>query len=328
MRKLFTALFLITALFGFAGAAQALTISPAKLELSSDPGKTISGQFTLINEQEDTKTFYSSAENFEAQGETGTPNFTPGNTGLASWVSAPAAITLKKGEQVTVPFKISVPVDADPGGHFAALFLSTAPPATEKSQVSVGAKVGVLILLRVSGEVKEGGGILNFSSQDKQRFFTSLPIHFVYRFNNGGNDRIKPEGVVQVTNTIGMKSAILNANPNQGNILPGSTRRFEVVWGPSAAESADAGFFTMVGREWNNFAFGKYTAHLDLQYGSAKKAESSYTFFVLPWHLMIVVIVLLAFVFFGLAFALKRYNRWIVRKAQGVNNQDRSGGAK
>ena len=53
----------------------ALTISPARVEFGGNPGQTITGEYILINNKNVTKTFYSSFENFEAQGETGTPNF-------------------------------------------------------------------------------------------------------------------------------------------------------------------------------------------------------------------------------------------------------------
>src|SRR3989338_1288867 len=155
-------------------SARALTVSPPKIELTGDPGKTISGSFLLINEQEETKKFYTTFENFEAQGETGTPKFTAAVSGLGSWISAASTVTLKSGEQKEIPFTIAIPTNAEPGGHFAGIFLGTSPPELEGGgQVSVGAKVGVLILLRVSGAMKEGVNLLAF--KPVRRFVSSLP---------------------------------------------------------------------------------------------------------------------------------------------------------
>ena len=190
-------LFLIAGVV-FTNQALALTVSPIKLELSGDPGKAVNGEFLLLNEQKEEKTFYASFENFEAQGETGAPNFVPGKEGLATWITAPARITLKPAEQKTVSFSIQIPKDADPGGHFAAIFLSTTPSQEQGGgQVAVGAKVGILVLLKVSGATKEGGGLLEFSSQNKQKFFSALPITFIYRFQNSGGDRVKPDGEIK-----------------------------------------------------------------------------------------------------------------------------------
>jgi hypothetical protein len=306
--------------FGISSNAYALTISPARIELNADPGQTITGEFNLINEQEETKTFYSSAANFEAQGESGTPTFTDSKEGLASWVHLIPQLTLEKGQKSKVTFTIAVPKDADAGGHFAAIFLSTAPNATDKSQVSIGAKIGVLILLRVSGDIKEGGGITAFDTKDKTSFFTSLPVNFAYRFNNSGNDRVNPTGDIAITNTIGFETARLSANQTQGNVLPGSTRRFDVAWGSDSSSSVvPTGFFAMVGYEWNHFAFGRYTAHLVLAYGNkTATAEASKVVYVFPWQLLLVVLIILIILFFVFSQGLTRYNRWIIHKAQNM----------
>ena len=63
-------------------SAQALTVSPARAELAGDPGQTISDSFIVINEQNVDQTFYTSVENFESSGESGTPNFTNSKEGI------------------------------------------------------------------------------------------------------------------------------------------------------------------------------------------------------------------------------------------------------
>ncbi len=311
----------------FTHNAFALTVSPIKLELSGDPGKVVSGEFYLLNEQNEEKTFYASFENFEAQGETGTPNFTPGTEGLATWITAPTQITLKPAEQKTVALSIQVPAGAEPGGHFAAVFWSTTPPQVEGGgQVAVGAKIGILVLLKVSGETKEGGGVLEFSSQQGRKFFSSLPISFIYRFQNSGGDRVKPEGEIKIRNIFGGTSATLSANKNMGNILPDSVRKFEVSWideeigSPSEVPQGGAGegFFGMAAKEWNNFTFGRYTAELNLKYGQDNKiANASFSFFVIPWQLLSIVFIVLALLGFLGVVGLKKYNRWIIAQAMG-----------
>lgn len=296
--------------------ASALTISPARLEVSADPGETITKDFLLINEQEVDQVYYTSVENFQAQGESGTPNFIPSKEGLASWVQVAEKVTIKKGERVEVPFTITVPKDGDAGGHFAAIFLSTVPPSTQAGEVAVGAKVGMLILLRINGDLKEQGGILSFSLKDEVRFVTKLPVTFLYRFQNGGNDRINPTGEISVINSFGFETDRLNANPSVGNILPGSTRRFEVVWGDDTPLPPSASFFSNVGYEARNFAFGFYKAKVNLTFGSSLTANSSTYFFVFPWHLFVVVMASLLVLFFVLRSLLKRYNRWIIKQAQ------------
>ncbi len=304
------AMFLV---FGVANV-QALTISPARLEMYGDPGKTISGEFLLINEQENNQTFYTSAENFEAQGETSTPNFVSGTDGLASWIEVRKEVTLHKGEQVKVPFTVTIPKDADAGGHFAAIFLSTVPPASKGAgEVAVGAKVGMLVLLKVSGEVKEGGGIVDFTTKTKKSFFTSLPITFAYRFSNNGNDRVNPTGDAVITNMLGLEKVKLPANQGLGNVLPKSTRRFEIVWGNDAPQYPS--FFDTVQYQASHFALGYYHVSLNLSYGVSSKASESLSVFVFPWQLMIVTLLGALAIYFIVSRLLKRYNRWIISQA-------------
>lgn len=294
----------------------ALTVSPARVEVSADPGQTINGQFHVINEQGGAQIFYSSTENFEAQGETGTPSFVPGTTGLASWISLGSQISLKAGEEKVIPFTVSVPKNADAGGYFAAIFLSTTPIKDSTISVSVGAKIGVLVLLHVNGVVKQSGGLLEFSTDNSQRFFSSLPVSFMYRFNNTGADRVQPTGTITVKNNLMMTSATLSANLSQGNILPDSIRRFEVVWNTDQSNAPTSGFWAKTSYEMSHFALGFYTAHLALAYGTQTSPESTFTFFILPWHLLLVVLIILIVLGLVLTKGLKSYNSYIIKSAQ------------
>ncbi len=316
----------------------ALTISPVRMEISGDPGQTLHGQIELFNEQDETKTFYSSTANFEARGDSGAPYFLPDtNKGLASWVDVQESITLKTGERTKIPFTIRIPVGTEAGGYFAAVLWGTSPAGQQGGQVSVSGKLGVLILLSVKGEIKEGGGLLDLKIEEGGRFANSLPIKFAYRFSNDGSERVKPGGELKIKNLFEFTTAILNANISSGNVLPGSIRKFSIVWAeknqeksavvslPATEENPE--FFAAVKNQWRSFALGPYKAELNLSYGklseaeATKKAEASYRFFVIPWQLLSIIIVILAIVGFIGWFGLKRYNRWIIAKASQIQKK-------
>lgn len=332
-KNLFSIIFLISFIllsfvFNF-NHTFALTISPVKIETSGDPGQVLNGEFELINEQNEDKTFYSSTANFEARGESGAPYFLPdSSSGLASWIKVPESIFLKAGEKKSVSFTIEIPQDAEPGGHFAAIFWGTAPPQKgEKQQVAIGGKLGVLILLSVNGEIKEEGGLLEFKTNEGRKVFTSLPITFYYRFSNSGNERIKPAGELRIKNFLGFTTVVIDANRRDGNVLPRSTRKFEITWFdknqdrlavPSSLNlnKEDLGFFDAAKKQWNNFAFGPYKAELNLVYGRENNvAKSSIWFFVFPWQLLIIVFVVLVVVLLLGSVGIKKYNKWIISKA-------------
>lgn len=323
MAHLFGGLFALCVLFGFVSFADALTVAPARLELSANPGEVVTGEFLLINEQDEQKTFYSSYQNFEAQGETGTPNFVDASEGLGTWIRTADSMTIGPGEQVEVPFTINVPTNAEPGGNFAAIFWGTTPSDDGAgSQVSVGAQVGILVLLRVNGDIEEGGGIVSFTTRDERAFFSSLPIGFEYRFTNSGGDRIKPEGEITIRNTFGFKTETISANKTEGNILPQSTRKFDATWDGGneealATDESPLGFFGTVSYQAQNFAIGRYSATLDLSYGAEGLTDNArLSFFVFPWQLLIVVIVMLLALFMVSKKVLLSYNKSVVERAR------------
>ncbi len=299
--------------------AQALTISPARAELTGDPGETIQGSFTLVNPLDADQTYYTSVENFEAQGETGTPNFTISKDGLPSWVKIIEKVTLKKGERITVPYNVVIPTDADSGGHFGAIFLSTVPPSAGEGQVSVGAKVGMLLFLKVTGTVKEQGGLSSFTLKGGEKVLTSLPVDFLYKFKNEGNDRVKPEGVLTIKNILGMEVRTIDINKVKGdNVLPASTRRFEVRYGDVDAPTISAPFFEHVKFQKDHFALGMYSANLRLTFGNAGVATSSITFYMFPWQLLLVILGVILVGVILLISLIKHYNKWIIKQARAA----------
>lgn len=333
-------LFVIGFFVYLAGSAFALTISPPRMEVAGNPGTNVEGEIALFNEEEETKTLYSSIQNFEARGESGAPYFLPERTGFATWISVQDSITLEPQERKVVPFTIRIPANAEPGGHFAAIFWSSSPPQVQGGgQVAIGAKLGVLILLRVAGDVEEKGGLLEFKTEEG-RFQPGLPIVFAYRFSNDGGDRIKPEGKITIKNIFGTTSAVLDANKGEGNVLPNSSRKLEAIWHSKGqgigdltkkeelalfeqlAKEEKKGFFEAAGDQWSNFAFGMYNAKLALTYGQENKtAEDSFRFFVIPWQLLIIIVVLLAIVGFLGFVGLKKYNRWVIAKAAQIQKK-------
>lgn len=319
-----TASFVAVIVFGFFSHAYALTISPARVEISGDPGATVGGQFTLINEQSTAQTFYPSFEDFTAQGETGSPSFSNDPTGLDTWLSTPEkSITIAPGQVMMVPYYVAIPKDAEPGGYFAAIFWSTTPPSAENGQVSIGAKIGMLVLLSVNGDVRESAGITQFDKNGHGFFYETLPVTLRYKFHNAGGDRVQPKGTLVIRDTVFLPSAHINANKVIGNILPNSTRQFTVDWVKDVYAIPPQSFFAHVKYEWQNFALGLYSAHVDLMYGSKNLHATGTTwFFVFPWQLVICIIVVLSIVWWGGRMLLRRYNRYIIRKAGESRQSD------
>lgn len=287
--------------------AHALTASPIKIELNTDPGKTVTSQFKLYNEGKTTETFYVLAQNFEAKGEDGTPALVSGTDGLAGWIEPISSVTIGPKEYKTIPLAITVPKSAEPGGYFAAILSSTVPPVTkDKQNVLLEGQVGTLVLLQVNGNFQQGAHILEFGTTTKSSWFTSLPVEFYYRFQNAGASYKKPIGDLVIKNIFGGTTKTIPTNPDRGNVLPKSIRRFTSTWfGTEENGKLPKGFFNQVRYEWNNFALGRYTANLNLIYGNStdQTALAHTAIWVFPWQLILTILVTVTIVF-GLSISI------------------------
>lgn len=333
MKKVAIAIIAILGGLFLAGQALALTISPPRLELTANPGQQTSATIKLINETDKEAVFYSSAANFTAaEGQEGVPKFyelEEGEDGLAKWFDIEKGpIAIGASETREISFIINVPANADPGGHYAALFFGNEPPGSSGSNVSVAGKIGVLVLLRVSGEIKEGGNLAEFRLKDAKASYDHLPVGFSALFENSGNIHLKPQGEITITNLLGMVSEKIPVNKEEiaggRNVLPGTSRHLEAFWTRGPIEIKDSGLADKLKNEMSNFAFGRYKASLSLGYGSqGKKAESSLIFWVFPWHLILALAILAAILIFAVIAMIKGYNNWIIKKAmQKMDSQN------
>lgn len=309
----------------FSRSAQALTVIPPSVEFTADPGQTIQTEVKLYNETASSMTLYSDVRNFSAKDESGTPtfDFTTEPTDLATWIDvSEEPLVIGAGERVSIPVTITVPNDAEPGGHYAVLFYGNQPPSDGgATQIAIGSKVGSLFLVRVSGEIVENGSIASFGLGDKQ-FATHLPVVFGLRFNNSGNVHVRPTGTITVTNMFGKTSTTLELNPNKGATLPGTIRNYQTTWEKNTAASSTGNiwsdFWKEVGNEWRNFAFGRYTAQAVMTFGATtpQQTGASVSFWIIPWQLLSILVIIVAAIVLGLIFGIKKYNSWIIQKAQ------------
>lgn len=298
---------------------QALSISPPVLELNADPGQTVTASIKLTNISSGDLLIKNQINDFGAKNESGEPNiiFNEAEStsySLHNWVVAPAPFIIKSKQSKTVDFQINVPKDAEPGGHYAVFRFTGQAPELEETGVSLSASLGSLVLLKVSGDVKEQANISDFYSANgqyqKQWFFENSPINFVERIKNDGNTHINPTGTIEIYDFLNRKVDTLRVNGDPSDlknkpraILPNSTRRFE--------QSLN-----------NKWLFGPYTAKLKLTYGDQNKnsMSSSLIFWVIPYKLIALIILLVVILLLAIRFINKRYKKRIIEKYTQQND--------
>lgn len=294
-----------------ANSGQALEIGPPVINLSADPGTSVKATISLRDISSTSLFVTSEFNDFVAGGEDGTPKIlldedATSAYSLKSWVGPINTLTLKPREIKTVTITINVPANASPGGYYGVVRFTGTPPDLEGAGVSLSASLGSLILLKVNGEAKESLGIEEFfASHDgrKGTLFEAAPVMFTERLKNTGNIQEQPTGLVTVKDMFNNVVATLPINQPPRDILPDSIRKFE--------QPLDD---TVIG---NKILFGLYHADLTVTYGASKQTiTSSLTFWVIPYTLIAIIVAALVIGFILLRFAIKRYNRHIIKKAK------------
>jgi hypothetical protein len=318
----------LVGILGSAVSAKALTISPPSIEFTVQPGNQAEFIVKLYNESTDKQQLYINATTFTSGKEEGVPvyDFASPKEDIATWIkldSKPIVLEPQGRKEVTV--SINVPADAAPGGHYGVVGFLTAPPAAEgaeKPQVAISQGLGTLLLVRVEGNVIESATVNSFLA-DKSTY-NSLPATFAAVYQNTGNIHLKPTGTITITGMTKKVVATLTINPKKTSTLPKSSRTYEAAWGSAdtvkaTATNAWAKFWQEYGYERANYAFGKYTAALALTAGQSGAVVSNATisFWVFPWHIFLVWSIGIILLIILLIFLVKRYNHWLVAKAQG-----------
>lgn len=312
-------IFLTACFFLSAHSAHALTISPPTKEFGADPGSTIKGIIKLYNETKQEIIVYGSTSNFTAKASgDGESEFLDlggqeAARDLASWIKVPeGGINIKPLDWQNIIFEINVPSDAEPGGHYAAIFFS--PNQTgNKKEVSVDYKTGSLLLLSVTGNVRQEGKLKSLLLRDGKYLFEHIPVTLEAMIENTGNVHFRPGGGVEIKNMFGHKVAdlpVLNTETG-GNILPKSSRKYDMTWG-NVADNLSGNFWNEAKFEWNNFHFGRYTAVAVIGLPQGQGEAITVSFWIIPWQLLVVILAGII----ALWFVFRTYNRWIIRKAR------------
>lgn len=250
-------------------------ISPLIFELAANPGDVLENQLKVYNPSNSTIGIKMEIEDFKASGELGHVALEPAETetySIARWItSEPKEFVLGPAEQKFVKFTISVPQNAEPGGHYGSILAgTTAVVGGEFMGAAVAGRVGALVLLTVSGEMKEELAIKEFSIP---YYSEKGPINFIIRFENKGTVHVKPVGFVTITNFFGKK--VVDLELPQRNVIPNSIRRIETTWN----------------QKW--LWGGKYTATLNGSYGASNIPLTPVviTFWAFPWKVGLGILV-------------------------------------
>jgi hypothetical protein len=272
-------------------ASTGLAIQPVKLDQTLKPGDHAEGEILLTNSSDTPVDVEPSVEDFIPTAGAESIKFVdraPGVTSVRDWIklSTTKPFVLALGEQRTIPYSIDVPIDAEPGGHFGAVFFKATQVGGTTGSLKVGTQVGMLVLIAIPGNHLEKGQILDFTAP---AFLQSGPVPFSIQFENTGTVHFEPKGSIVITNMLGQKAAEV---PLGGQVvLPTSVKLLRFDWAP-------------VG-----FLFGRYGATATLYDGEGDAlTASTIHFWVIPVWYVVGFLIALVVIYFVLRY-LRRHLR-------------------
>lgn len=211
-----------------------IAITPLVFELSSKKGEIVEEEIRVMNPStEEVINVVMESEDIFPEGEEGkirleVPPEERAPFSLSRWISfEPKNFTLNPREEKAVKFKIKVPENAEPGGHYAAVIArvekTESPGATG---VGIVPRVASLVLLRVEGKIEEKIRVVGFEVEKK--YYQKGPVNFIVRLENQGTVHLKPNLTLTIRDIFGRKIDTLSFESR--TILPSSTRKFETSW--------------------------------------------------------------------------------------------------
>ncbi|MEK7203290.1 MAG: hypothetical protein AAB653_03165, partial [Patescibacteria group bacterium] len=277
-------------------------LAPGKIELLVKPGDEYTKELSITNRIGRTMNFNINVEDFKGSNN---PEETVVLLGeeksrfsLKDYLKPEITnITLNHGQRIFISVKISIPKDAEPGGLYGSVIITTNPPEPQgeiekekaKGQMKMVSRLGCLLFIKVEGNAKEDGFLKNFITSKK--FYENVskknPISLQLFYENKGSVHLNPYGIIEVKNLLGKKVGEIEVDPFFA--MPDSLRKREV-------------------RLDKELLFGRYTALVSLNRGYNDIIDQkSLTFWVIPWKLILIGLTILFFVLWFFKWALGHF---------------------
>lgn len=265
--------------------AMAMEVQPPILTLSAKAGASTASVFLLKNSESVPQTYAFTIQGFVPQGEDGQQLFLPATelAGLPSWLYLKMPqVTLQAGEVAPIPVVFQPSLGAVPGGYQAVVFAMPIDPRKTEG-VTLGSRVGVLVLATVEGEVRRSLEVESLAHLSSRFLWRGWP-RFEAVIRNQGDAHEAFEGQLSIKTIFGGTAEVISlpVDARSIRVLPHSSRRF--VIDPLHVQGN------------SGWGLGLYRAQLVVGEPFFARANGGW-FFVLPWKtfslLLFVIVVVL-----------------------------------
>lgn len=216
-----------------ADGALRLTTSPLPINLSVEPGHSVSTQLRIKNDGDQRENLRIDLMKFKADGESGAPMPLDRESGddFLDWVRfSEDTFSIEPNQWKTINATFDVPETAAFGYYYAIVFSRSGEmTSTGERQTTVTGGTAVLVLLEAKvPNAKREVTVTSFSADRK--WYEFLPATFTVKLRNTGSVHIAPRGNLFIGRPGEKADTVMEVNLGKGNILPDSNRAFESRW--------------------------------------------------------------------------------------------------
>jgi len=267
-----------------------LQISPLTFNFETDKGDRAEGKIVVTNLNNEAINYQIEAEDFAKVSDEGAPSFagvvaSEDLSTLSSWIEFLGEVSgqIAAMDSIDVNFVIDIPENAEPGGHYAAIFAKqTNEPEEGNTEIGVSSRVGTLILVSVPGDVSKEVKISEF---DPPSFLWRGPVDFTMKVENIGSVHYDSEATITIEPILGTDSEIAMGTHT---IIPGNARNYEGSWN-------------------KRFPFGRYKAIAQATNGDGEVISTEKVIWALPLEIVIPALLLLIIIIWTVKHLKKKY---------------------
>jgi len=313
------------------------TTSPVTLNVAIHPGTSYTKTIQIMNNSSQPVPIVMRVDVFGAYGSTGQAeiNAPSSNNPSPSYVHfSPASFTAQPKVWSLVQMTITLPKTASLGYYLAIVFQPNTPNASAAPGRNIFKSSNSILVLVDTQSANEVRSVEVGQFSTNKKLFEYLPVKFSVDIHNSGNIFLDPSGDIYISRSPNLTHTIatLGVNGAGGNVLPNSDRIFSESWSAGFPVFEDK---TVNGNpvtdkkgnpveqlKWDlanikDFRFGRYYAGLTLVYNNGSRIvplKAVISFWVIPWKLLLVLLVILVLI----GFALWSAGRGIYRKIKKI----------
>ncbi len=208
--------------------SESITLSPVSGHYSVNAGSSVQDAVTVLNDGQTAYDFVVYGSPYGVKDIQYSPDFTTQqqNADAYKWLQFPQARWhVDVRQTVKVPFTVSVPKDASPGGHYGAIFAEVQPAGgSANSSVLRKKRVGMILYVNVNGMSRVAGRTQSVTIDWLQH---RSPLQANVTIGNSGNADFQAKQSLTVADVFGRT---IYQNTQEATVLPDRPRSVPLEW--------------------------------------------------------------------------------------------------